>query len=113
MHELSLCQQLCDQLLDLARQEGAHCVHQVELEIGVLCCVEPEALRFCFEAMAKSGPLAATRLRVSRAVAQAECQACGCQYEVKDWLSVCPGCGQRWRHLAGGDAILIKAVEVS
>lgn len=113
MHELSLCRSLCEQLLTLCRQEGVSRLHKVELEIGVLSCVEPEALRFCFENMAKPEPLLGAQLAVLRTDARAECADCGYAYAMTGWQTLCPRCGSVRRTVSGGEAVIIKSVEVS
>ncbi|MEN9315786.1 MAG: hydrogenase maturation nickel metallochaperone HypA, partial [Pseudomonadota bacterium] len=50
MHELSLAENAIELIEMTARREGFTRVHRICIEIGVLSCVEPEALRFALEA---------------------------------------------------------------
>ena len=52
MHEMALCEGIIGIVEDEARQRGFGKVTVVCLEIGALSHVAPEALKFCFEAVA-------------------------------------------------------------
>ncbi len=57
MHEMSLCQGVVRILEEQAAAHAYKRVKTVRLEVGPLATVEPEALRFCFDA-ATRGTLA-------------------------------------------------------
>ena len=50
MHEMSLCQGMVQIIEEQAKAHAYVRVKTVRLEIGPLAAVEPEALRFCFDA---------------------------------------------------------------
>ncbi|GGO86919.1 putative hydrogenase nickel incorporation protein HybF [Marinobacterium nitratireducens] len=111
MHELSLCRSLIATLEREADARGLTHILGVELGIGCLCCVEPEALRFAFETVAKPACLEACALTIRRQPARARCLACGRHYEVYRWLDACPACAGEARDLAGGDELIIEQME--
>ncbi len=51
MHEMSLAEGVLQLVEETAQRENAQRVKLVVLEIGRLSSVEPEALKFCFEAV--------------------------------------------------------------
>ena len=51
MHEMSLAEGVLQLVEDTARRENARRVKLVVLEIGRMSSVEPEAIKFCFEAV--------------------------------------------------------------
>ena len=51
MHEMSLMESVLEIVEDEAKKAGATKVKAVRLDIGELSHVEPEAMRFCFEAV--------------------------------------------------------------
>ncbi len=53
MHEMALAEEGLQIVQDAARREGLQHVHALWLEIGQLSSVEPEALRFGFDAVAR------------------------------------------------------------
>ncbi|NVK43361.1 MAG: hydrogenase maturation nickel metallochaperone HypA [Oceanospirillaceae bacterium] len=111
MHELSLCRSLVTTLEQEAVTRGLTRIVRIDLGIGCLSCVEPEALRFAFDAVAKPQSLARCELAIRRVPGQARCHGCGRHYEVHRWLDVCPGCGGDSRDLEGGDEIMIEQME--
>ena len=52
MHELALMESVIEIALEETRKAGATRLSRIALDIGALSAVEPEAMRFCFEAVA-------------------------------------------------------------
>lgn len=111
MHELSLCRNLIATLEQEAGARGLVRILRIELGIGCLSCVEPAALRFCFEAVTRPRCLEHCELTIRRVPGRARCLACGGHYEVRRWLDDCPHCGGERRDLEGGDDIMIEQME--
>ncbi len=63
MHEMAIAQGVLDITLDNAAQSGAKKVISIKLLVGQMTGVEPEALRFCFSALAE-GTVAAEAVLV-------------------------------------------------
>ena len=61
MHELALSQSIVELVLERAAAERLRTVTRVVVEVGAAAGVDPEALRFCFEAVTEE--TAATRRR--------------------------------------------------
>ncbi len=64
MHEMALTQSLVELIEDEGRKQGFSHVRVVRLEIGALGSVEPEAMRFCFEAVARGAIVEGARLDI-------------------------------------------------
>ena len=64
MHELSLAEGVLDLIEETARREGFSRVHGVWLEIGRQSAVEPEAMRFCFDAVVRGTLAEGARLEI-------------------------------------------------
>ncbi|MCP8690344.1 hydrogenase maturation nickel metallochaperone HypA/HybF [Marinobacterium sedimentorum] len=111
MHELSLCQSLCQSLEQEIRTRRLTRVLSVQLAVGSLSCVEPQALEFCFGAMDKAAPLNGCKLYIRRQPGDARCRQCASCYPLEHWLDPCPACGALERDLAGGDDVLIEQME--
>ncbi len=112
MHELSLCQTLCQQLEQELIARRLERVLRVELVIGSLSCLDPHALAFCFAAIDKPPPLQGCELLIRRQPAQAQCRCCQADYALHRWLDACPRCGSLNRSVEGGDEVLIEQMEV-
>ncbi len=63
MHELALTREIVAIVCEAARDRR---VHKVTLEIGRLTCVMPEAIEFCFEAVARGTLAEGARLDIHR-----------------------------------------------
>lgn len=64
MHEMALAEEVLQIVQAAAQREGFRRVHTLWLEIGQLSCVEPDAMRFCFEAVARDSIADAARLEI-------------------------------------------------
>ncbi len=110
MHEMAIAASLVDSVLAVARKHDALKIEAVELEIGVLQLVVPEALELAFT-VAAAGTLAdGATLKMVEVPAAARCRACDCGYEpaINDY--VCPQCGQADAELVAGNEIVLKNV---
>ncbi|PWB78729.1 MAG: hydrogenase maturation nickel metallochaperone HypA [Holophagae bacterium] len=91
---------------DAARQHGPGRIESVRVAVGELTAVEPELLRFAWEAVVAGGRHAGSTLDVVWCPATQLCSQCG---DVKDraagsWLRICPACG-RPLEVTGGDEL--------
>ncbi len=110
MHELALAEGVVDAVSD---HVGGARVVRVVLEIGELTCVEPEAMRFCFEACARGTVLEGAALEIVEVAARASCRACGAPDVHPDArIPLCP-CGSADLDLLDGRQLRVRAVEVS
>ncbi|MEU4732577.1 MULTISPECIES: hydrogenase maturation nickel metallochaperone HypA/HybF [unclassified Streptomyces] len=93
MHEMSIAMAVVGQVEEAA-PEGAVAVSRVELEVGELAGVVPDALAFCFE-LACAGTVLEGAELVTRSVrARAHCAACTGEWAVGMPPELCcPGCG--------------------
>ncbi|UTW11623.1 hydrogenase maturation nickel metallochaperone HypA [Marinobacterium rhizophilum] len=111
MHELSLCRSLCTSLEHEVQTRQLKQVLSVQLAVGSLSCLEPQALEFCFSAMAKPSALEGCKLTIRRQPGNATCRQCASCYPLENWLDPCPACGALERDLQGGDEVLIEQME--
>ena len=112
MHELSLCQNIMDQLHELARQHGAASVARVEVQVGVLSGVEPQLLEQAFQ-FAQAGTIAEDATLVTEVVApRVACLACGAEAEAKANDLRCSLCGSADTRLVSGRELILARVEL-
>ena len=64
MHELSLTREI---VAIVCQAANGRRVHKVSLEIGRLSCVAPDAITFCFEAVAQGTLADGAQLEICRA----------------------------------------------
>lgn len=112
MHELSIMESALDLALAHAREAGAHRIHTIQLRIGTLSGVVPEALDFAFDAL-RNGTLASdAKLLVEYAPATFWCTACADVFESTNMLAECPACGSISRELRSGREMELSSMEI-
>ncbi len=112
MHEMSLAGNVREIIEDAAREQGFSRVMSVRLEIGRLSSVEPEAMRFCFDAAMAGGIAEQARLEIVETPGQGRCEDCGRDMPIESLYEACPHCGGYRIRVTGGDAMRIMDLEV-
>jgi len=113
MHEMALAESLLQVLEEQATQHGYGTVRTVWLEIGALAGVEPEALRFSFEVVARGTLAEGAVLRIVDTGAEAWCPGCAASVTVSARLDACPECGGDRLRLTGGQEMRVSELEVA
>ncbi len=112
MHEMSLMQGVLDILQDSAKSQSFSRVKTVWLEIGALSGVDPEAMRFCFEATTRDTLADGAVLDIAETPGQAWCMQCSQPVEIAARYDPCPHCGSHRLQVTGGDEMRVKELEV-
>ena len=113
MHEMSLCESLIGAIEDCARTDGFRRVHAVRLAIGRFAGVETEALRFCFDAVARGTIADGAALTIIEEPGTAWCFDCGDTVPLAGRLDPCPRCAGERLLPNGGTDMRIKDLEVA
>ncbi len=112
MHEMALSEGVLQILESNARSQGFAKVKTVWLEIGDLAGVDPEALRFSFDAVTTGTLADSARLEIIEVPGKAWCMPCACQVNVSKRFDPCPTCGSYQLQVVGGDEMTVKELEV-
>jgi hydrogenase nickel incorporation protein HypA/HybF len=112
MHEMSLAEGVLQILEDNASSQGYSRVKTVWLEIGQLSDVEPEAMRFCFDAVVKGTLAEGARLEIVSKEGQGWCMTCAKTVALPAKFEPCPLCGGYMVNVTGGDEMRVKELEV-
>ncbi|MBL4606561.1 MAG: hydrogenase maturation nickel metallochaperone HypA [Pseudomonadales bacterium] len=113
MHELSLCENIVVSIEEAALTEGFNIVTAVYIGIGQLSCVEPAALRFCFDP-ATSGSIARNaQLFITVYPGLAKCKQCGASLEIENYYDACSCCESFDLDITGGEEMQIESLEVA
>ncbi|HET7752959.1 MAG TPA: hydrogenase maturation nickel metallochaperone HypA [Anaeromyxobacteraceae bacterium] len=110
MHELSIAEGIVDAIRE---RTGDARVARVFLEIGKLSCIEPEAVRFCFELCARGTGVQGASLEIDEVAGRACCRGCGAQDVAIDGAIPLCACGSADLHVVAGDRMLVTAVELA
>jgi hydrogenase nickel incorporation protein HypA/HybF len=111
MHEMTLAESVLEIVEDAARREGLRRVHAVWLEIGQLSSIEPEAMRFCFDAVARDSVAAGARLEIVVTAGAAWCIECAKRVALAELGAACPHCGGYRLRVTEGAAMRVKELE--
>ena len=112
MHELGIA----NSVLQEAQQELQRHLHsrlrKIKLRVGEMSGVNPEALRFCFEAMARESQVGQVELEIEICARRQRCPACNQTFTVVDYSLTCPTCGSSKTEFAGGDELELCSLEM-
>jgi hydrogenase nickel incorporation protein HypA/HybF len=108
MHELGITQSIVDAC---SASAGGVPIASVTVEIGCLCAVMPDALRFCFELCTRGTALEGSVLDIVAVAARGICRDCGRENAVRDYLCVC-ACGSANVEFTGGDDMRIREMQL-
>lgn len=93
MHEVGIMESALAVIAREARAHGAERVERITLRIGAISGVEPEALRFAFEAVSPGSVADGAELVICRVPARAHCRACDEDFTIASgFLFECPRC---------------------
>jgi hydrogenase nickel incorporation protein HypA/HybF len=112
MHEMALCEGIIGIVEDEARKRAFSKVKLVCIEIGALSHVAPEAMQFCFEAVAAQTIAKGAKLEIIETPGTAWCMACSTSVEIKQRYDACSSCGSYQLQVTGGEEMRVKELEV-
>ena len=112
MHEMALCESLIGVIEEQAGVHDYKRVKTVFLEVGMFSCVEPEALRFSFDLVARGTLAEGAALEIIETRPEAWCLACSQTVQIEKRFDPCPDCGSYQLQFSGGDDLRIKELEV-
>ena len=106
MHELSFAQALVENVMKIAEEKKAKKVSRVVVEVGDLLLINPEQLKFCYDALIKNTILEGSELEIVRVEASLVCGSCGRKYS--ELVSLCE-CGGVLK-IERGEEFVLKSV---
>jgi hydrogenase nickel incorporation protein HypA/HybF len=109
MHEVSLIESVVALVEDERRKQDFSRVRMIRLHVGALGHAEPDALRFCFDAVARGTVADGARLEIETIAGQGWCSDCRRTVRLEERFAACPVCGNaRVRMTAGGELRLAE-----
>jgi hydrogenase nickel incorporation protein HypA/HybF len=102
MHEFSLAQNVVDIAALEAKKHGVSKILELEIEVGVLSGVDPEAFQSAMEMVCENTLLSDTLVKILPKPGKGICGTCRREYEMKDRLTLCPDCENFPSEISGG-----------
>lgn len=110
MHEMSIAEALLKQALGIAQKNKLKRIEALEIEVGELQLVVPEALELAFKALSMDTLADGAVLKQRVVPLKAQCRACGHRFAPKINRYLCPDCGQADAAIIAGQDILLKTI---
>jgi hydrogenase nickel incorporation protein HypA/HybF len=110
MHEVGIAASVLEAVrAEVATRPGTRAV-SVHLRIGELAGVDPDSLRFGFDALVKDSDLDPLALQVDYITRQQLCLACNRKFEPDRYTLECPSCGSLLGECVAGDELDIASI---
>lgn len=111
MHELSLVQEVIRILEKSAAENNISNIKKIKIVVGKLVAVLPEAMQFCFNALAKEPPFVNARLEIEEIDTLGRCNGCGSEFIIDHNQFCCPGCGSPSINISAGNEFFVDYYE--
>lgn len=112
MHELSVCQSIVQQVIEIAAQNNAQIVSKVIVQIGPLSGVEAPLLQHAFP-FACAGTIAQNAILETQLLpVKVRCNICANENEATANKLLCSACGTWQTTLLSGDEMLLRTIEL-
>jgi hydrogenase nickel incorporation protein HypA/HybF len=109
MHELSIAESIVR--IAEAHADGRR-VTAVEVRVGALRQVVPQALEFAFELVARGTAVEGAALELRVVAPEVSCRACGTVSEVEAFPLTCRACGSLNVDVLCGEELLVESLEL-
>jgi hydrogenase nickel incorporation protein HypA/HybF len=109
MHELAITQSIVDMVSERV-PDGR--VVAVYLTIGRISGVLPDAVRFCFDAVAAGTPAEGAALTITEPPGRGRCRTCGRESGFDAGPAIC-ACGAADVEVLGGAELIVTALELA
>lgn len=110
MHELSICQAICD---TVDQRAAGRPVRRVDVRIGHLRQVVPDSLQLAWEMLTAGTDLGGCRLVIEHVPAVVRCRTCGVDTTLEWPVLACAACEGRDVELQSGDELQIASIDVA
>lgn len=111
MHETSIASSIVETALRIVSENGGGDLRLVRVAVGELSAVEPDLLRFAWEALTDDH-VPRPDLEIEWKPARQFCSQCAKQAErsTGSWLRICPDCGTPLNVEGGGELDIVQVV---
>ena len=112
MHELSLAQSIVELVEEQHARERFARVRTVVVSVGRLSSVDPRALEFGFDVVARGTVAEGATLAIERPPGRVFCTDCSQTVEIESQVDPCPICASHRWVVVGGQELRVIELEV-
>lgn len=113
MHELSVCQEMMQQVMQIAAEKNASSVDCITVHLGPLSGIEAHLLKQAFPFAAAGTVAEQAELIIKELPVRVHCQQCGADTDARVNRLLCGECGDYHTQLISGDEMLLASLELS
>lgn len=114
MHEMSITVNIIEIVKNEMEKNGATRLDTLRVKVGQMTAVEPDSLRFCFEACIQGTPLEGALLEIEEVPLTGKCNRCHSHFKMDNYfLTPCPDCGGKATEIVSGQELDIVSMEVN
>jgi len=112
LHEATVAAGILETVERVAADNCATRITGIRLQIGEFTCIQPEALRFCLQALCEGTIAQGAALSIVRIKTAAVCRECRSEFSVHEIEFRCPTCASTNIELLSGRELVIESIEV-
>jgi hydrogenase nickel incorporation protein HypA/HybF len=113
MHEMAVAENILTVIQEKLKDKDPKVeVKKINLKIGKLTCVEPEALRLSFEVLSKGTLLEKAFLFIDSVPITGKCKDCDKNFRLEELDFACPFCGSFRIEIKTGRELFIESFEI-
>jgi len=105
MHELRVATEIIEIVCKEMERRKLSGLKEVGLRLGALSGFDAGALSFSFEAAVMDTPLDGAKLNIEQVPVKGTCRSCGKDFEVNEFVFICPHCGSTEIDMTQGDEL--------
>lgn len=112
MHELSIALSIVDLAEEEARKANAVTISKVDVEIGTMAGIDPDALLFAWDSVVQGTMAQQSTLVINTIQAEAHCLECGKDFPAEHFFVQCPHCSSYRYQITKGKELRISSLIV-
>ena len=112
MHEMGIASSVLEAVRTEMTRYPQSYPCKVGMRIGQMAAVDPESLRFCFDALIQETDLASLELAIEVCPRLHRCGTCGREFAVEDYDFSCPQCASLATACISGDQLELAYLEM-
>ena len=113
MHEVGLMRSAIDLALEQVKAQGRKKIHRIDLSVGELSGVGPDALMFAFDVVSKVTLAEVADLHLMTEPTLVYCTYCRREFHPMSWIYACPHCQHLSNDIREGKDLKLVSLEIS
>lgn len=112
MHEVSIAEQIKEVVIQKLKENNCKKVRSINLLIGEMTSIVPDALKFAFDIVSKKTPMENALVHIKILKTKAKCRTCSWEFIIRDYTFICPKCDSTDIEIRQGREMVIQTIEM-